>query len=199
MDSSQLFDRRGLATIAVVLAGILILAGCGGDDSGSDSSSTAADSGSSTAKTSYGYGSQSGTNSSDDTANAASGGSTAGSAATISAASAGDLGKVLVDGQGMTVYLFEKDENGKSACYGACADAWPPVTTEVKPVAKGSAMAGKLGTTKRTDGTTQVTYAGWPLYLYAGDSKPGQASGNDVDGFGAEWYALTPSGQKPED
>jgi predicted lipoprotein with Yx(FWY)xxD motif len=198
MDSSQLFDRRGLATIAVVLAGTLILAGCGGSESDSDSS-TAADSGSSTAKTSYGYGSQSGTNSSDDTANAASGGSTAGSAATISAASAGDLGKVLVDGQGMTVYLFEKDENGKSACYGACADAWPPVTTEGEPVAKGGAMAGKLGTTERTDGTTQVTYAGWPLYLYAGDSKPGQAAGNDVDGFGAEWYALTPSGQKPED
>lgn len=199
MNPSSVFDRKGLAALAVVLAGTLILVGCGGSDSDSDNGSTAADSGSSTPKTSYGYGGQSGTDSSDDSANAASGSSSTGDAATISASKVGDLGKVLVDGQGMTVYLFEKDQNGKSACYGACADAWPPVTTEGDPVAKGGAMAGKLGTTERTDGTTQVTYAGWPLYLYAGDAKPGQAAGNDVDGFGAEWYALTPSGQKPED
>jgi predicted lipoprotein with Yx(FWY)xxD motif len=120
-------------------------------------------------------------------------------AAVVSAANTGDLGKVLVDGKGMTLYLFEKDENGKSACYGACAQAWPPLTTDGDPVAKNGAMAGKLGTTERTDGSTQVTYAGWPLYLYAGDQKPGQATGNDIDQFGAEWYALTPSGEKPED
>lgn len=193
--------------MAVVLAGTLILAGCGGGDSDSDDSSTSADGGSSTAKTSYGYGSQSGSgydspSGSDSPAgssNGGSGGNPAGGAATIAVADAGDLGQVLVDGQGMTVYLFEKDKNGKSACYGACAVAWPPVTTEGEPAAKGDAMAGKLGTTERTDGSKQVTYAGWPLYLYAGDSKPGQANGNDVDGFGAEWYALTPSGQKPED
>lgn len=120
-------------------------------------------------------------------------------ATTISTAKVGDLGTILVDSGGLTVYYFKKDENGKSACYGACAEAWPPVSTEGNPVAKGGAMDGKLGTVKRKDGSTQVTYAGWPLYLYAGDSKPGQANGNDIEQFGAEWYALTPSGEKPED
>ncbi len=196
MNSSKVFYRRGLATVAVVLAGTLILVGCGGGDSDSDNS-TASDSGSGTAKTTYGYGGQSG---SDSGATASTGsGESSGGAATISTASVGDLGKILIDGQGMTVYLFEKDKNGKSACYGACAQAWPPVTTEGNPAASDGAMTGKLGTTKRTDGTTQVTYAGWPLYLYAADTAPGQANGNDVDGFGAEWYALTPGGSKPED
>jgi len=189
----MVFERKGPAALAVVLAGASILVGCGGGSSDSNDSSAASDSGSSTAKTSYGYGgSSSGTGSS-------AGSATAGTAATVSTATVGNLGKVLVDGNGMTVYLFEKDKNAKSSCYGACAQAWPPVTTKGQPVAKNGATTGKLGTTKRTDGTVQVTYAGRPLYLYAGDSKPGQANGNDVNAFGAQWYALTPSGDKPED
>ncbi len=193
MNSSTTFHRRGLATLAVALAGTLILAGCGSSDSDSDSSYTSTDSGSTAAKTSYGgdkYGSQ--------TSNSTEG-SMAGGAAVISTASVGELGKILVDSKGMTLYYFKKDKNGKSACYGACAQAWPPVTTDGNPVARNGAMAGKLGTTMRNDGSTQVTYAGWPLYLYAGDSKPGQANGNDITQFGAQWYALTPSGQEPDD
>ena len=191
MNISPVIDRRGLATLVVVLAGTLILAGCGSSDSGSNySSSSSSDSGSSAGKTSYGYGSQANTTSN--------GSSTASSgAATVSAADAGKLGKVLVDGNGMTLYYFEKDSNGKSTCDGACAQAWPPLTTDAAPVAENGAMAGKLGTTARSDGSTQVTYAGWPLYLYAGDTKPGQANGNNIDQFGAEWYALNTNGEKP--
>jgi len=191
MNISPVIDRRGLATLVVVLAGTLILAGCGSSDSGSNySSSSSSDSGSSAGKTSYGYGSQANTTSN--------GSSTASSgAATVSAADAGKLGKVLVDGNGMTLYYFEKDSNGKSTCDGACAQAWPPLTTDAAPVAENGAMAGKLGTTARSDGSTQVTYAGWPLYLYAGDTAPGQANGNNIDQFGAEWYALNTNGEKP--
>lgn len=109
------------------------------------------------------------------------------------------LGQILVDADGNTLYLFEKDKGGKSACYGACASVWPPYETKGKPKAEGDAQSAQLGTTERSDGSTQVTYAGFPLYLYVGDKSPGDTKGNDFEQFGAEWYALTPSGEKPED
>jgi predicted lipoprotein with Yx(FWY)xxD motif len=99
----------------------------------------------------------------------------------------------------MTLYDFHKDKGGKSACYDACAAAWPPLLTEGNPQAQGPADRSMLGTTKRKDGTLQVTYNGWPLYTYVADQKPGEANGNDIDQFGAEWYALMPNGQEPED
>ena len=105
------------------------------------------------------------------------------------------LGTVLVDGKGRTLYLFEKDKGSASNCYGACASVWPPLTS-AKGVAAGGLPAAKLGATKRTDGTTEVTYAGHPLYTYAGDAKPGQARGQGLDQFGAEWSVLAPSGPK---
>lgn len=117
----------------------------------------------------------------------------------VSAAKVGDLGTVLVDSEGRTLYDFHKDKGSQSACYGACAAAWPPLLTEGNPQAQGAADRSMLGTTKRKDGTVQVTYAGLPLYTYVGDQKPGEANGNDIDQFGAEWYALQPSGQEPED
>jgi predicted lipoprotein with Yx(FWY)xxD motif len=106
-----------------------------------------------------------------------------------------DLGKILVDAQGRTLYLFEADKGTMSACDGACASVWPPLTTKGKPSAAGL-PASKLGTTKRSDGTTEVTFNGHPLYTYAGDSAPGQTSGQGIDGFGAEWYALSAAGNK---
>jgi predicted lipoprotein with Yx(FWY)xxD motif len=105
---------------------------------------------------------------------------------------------VVVDSKGFTVYDFHKDEGTVSSCYGACAEGWPPVLTEGAPRSGEGALAAKLGTIKRKDGTTQVTYAGHPLYTFAGDSKPGEANGNDVDAFGAEWYALKASGEEAE-
>ena len=117
----------------------------------------------------------------------------------VSAARVGDLGTILVTSQGLTLYDFHKDKGGTSSCYGACASAWPPLLTEGNPQAQGAAERSMLGTTKRKDGTIQVTYNGWPLYTYVADQAPGEANGNDIDQFGAEWYALQPNGQEPED
>ena len=108
----------------------------------------------------------------------------------------GKLGHYIVDGRGMTLYLFEKDKNGKSACYGACAQVWAPLITSGKPVVGSGAVASKIGTTKRRDGTLQATYGGHPLYHYDDDHKPGQTAGEGVKEFGAEWYVLAPSGKK---
>jgi predicted lipoprotein with Yx(FWY)xxD motif len=119
--------------------------------------------------------------------------------ATIKLRTTGELGKVLVNGNSQTLYLFEKDKNGKSACSGSCATNWPPVLT------KGAAKAGTgvktslLGTTKRSDGTTQVTYNKHPLYRFKGDAnKVGAAKGQELDAFGAEWYVVGASGKKVE-
>lgn len=114
---------------------------------------------------------------------------------TIKTASVGTLGQILVDGQGRTVYLFQKDTGGKSSCYGACAGVWPPVTSSTKPQVGSGAMASLLGTAGRTDGTTQVTYAGHPLYYYAPDgTTSGSAKGQGLNQFGAVWYVMSPSG-----
>ena len=99
------------------------------------------------------------------------------------------LGTVLTNAKGFTVYWFAKDTPTSSACAGACAAAWPPVIG-MPQAASGVTLAGKLGEIKRADGTMQATYNGHPLYLFAGDSAPGQANGNGVNGFGALWYAI---------
>jgi len=106
------------------------------------------------------------------------------------------LGKVLVDAQGRALYLFEADKGTTSACGGACATIWPPLTTAGEPTAGPGLAASKLGTTKRSDGATEVTYNGHPLYTYAGDSAPGRTSGQGLDDFGAEWYTLSARGDK---
>jgi len=99
------------------------------------------------------------------------------------------LGSVLTNVQGFTVYWFAKDTATNSACSGACAAAWPPVIG-IPQAASGFKLTGKLGEIKRADGSMQATYDGHPLYLFAGDSKPGQVNGNAIDGFGALWYAI---------
>jgi predicted lipoprotein with Yx(FWY)xxD motif len=171
----------GVATAVLALA--VIAAGCG---SSNDNSSTSASSGGGGV---YGGGGSS------KTAAPASGGG----AAVIAVASNPKLGKILVDSKGDTVYYFEKDKQGgtTSTCSGACASVWPPLTTSGAPKGQKGASASKLGTIKRSDGTTEVTYNGWPLYTYAGDKKPGDANGNDLTQFGAQWYALTPAGVHP--
>jgi predicted lipoprotein with Yx(FWY)xxD motif len=103
-------------------------------------------------------------------------------------------GTVLTDSKGITVYLFEGDTGTASTCYGACAATWPPVLTAGAPVAGAGARAALLGTIKRTDGKTQVTYAGHPLYYFSASTKPGQVNGQGVNGFGAHWDAVRPSG-----
>ena len=107
------------------------------------------------------------------------------------------LGQTLVDGQGRTLYLFEADKPGMSNCTGACTSAWPPYVSKGTPHA-GTGVAGALlGTSLRGDGgAAQVTYHGHPLYYYAGDSRPGDATGQGLDAFGAKWYVLASSGNK---
>jgi len=106
------------------------------------------------------------------------------------------LGTMLVDAKGRTLYLFEADKTSASTCYEDCAGAWPPFTTDAAPKAGPNVTASELGTTKRTDGTTEVTYNGHPLYYFAGDTKPGATSGQGLEKFGAEWYVVAPSGNK---
>src|SRR5256714_10650071 len=90
---------------------------------------------------------------------------------------ASSLGQILVDGNGKTLYLFEADTSTQSTCSGACAQAWPPLTTTGAPKAAGNVSPSLLGTTTRTDGTTQVTYNSHPLYFFVSDNKPGDTNG----------------------
>jgi predicted lipoprotein with Yx(FWY)xxD motif len=106
----------------------------------------------------------------------------------------GPLGTYLTDGQGRTVYMFAADKSGSSTCTGQCATYWPPVTGTAAHTS-GAAVASMTGTISRPDGTMQITYAGHPLYLYAGDSKAGDTKGQGSDNFGAKWWLLDPQGK----
>jgi predicted lipoprotein with Yx(FWY)xxD motif len=108
------------------------------------------------------------------------------------------LGRILVDGNGRTLYLFQKDTGTDSKCVGACAAAWPPLTTAGKPIAGAAVSPAKLATTRRSDGSTQVTYNGHPLYYFAGDTAAGQTNGEGSTGFGAEWDVVSAAGNKVE-
>jgi predicted lipoprotein with Yx(FWY)xxD motif len=108
------------------------------------------------------------------------------------------LGKVLVDARGRTLYLFDKDTRGKSACYGACATYWPPLLSAGKPRAAQGVRASLLGIVKRADGKRQVTYGGHPLYTFFGDKRAGQTSGEGLTDFGAAWDAVAASGRSVE-
>jgi predicted lipoprotein with Yx(FWY)xxD motif len=109
------------------------------------------------------------------------------------------LGTILVDAKGRTLYLFEKDTNNKSKCSGQCAVNWPPAPAGSHPQTGGGASASKLGTTRRSDGRTQLTYAGHPLYRFVADqNKPGSTKGEGIDAFGAKWFVVGPSGKKIE-
>ena len=103
-------------------------------------------------------------------------------------------GSFLTNSAGRAVYLFMADSSDKSTCSGACASAWPPVVATGQPTAAGGAQSSDLGTITRSDGTKQVTYDGHPLYYFVGDTGPGTDKGQGVDGFGAKWWLVAPSG-----
>jgi predicted lipoprotein with Yx(FWY)xxD motif len=104
-------------------------------------------------------------------------------------------GRILVDSRGHTLYLFTRDRaRNRSRCYGACADAWPPLYTRGKPRAGSGADASRLGTTRRRNGRTQVTYNGHPLYYYIGEDEPGEILCQNVDEFGGLWLVVSPPG-----
>jgi predicted lipoprotein with Yx(FWY)xxD motif len=102
-------------------------------------------------------------------------------------------GTALSDRRGFAVYRFTHDRKAASTCYGACATAWPPYLVS-RRLARGSAYGGLVGTIRRTDGRLQVTYAGHPLYYYAGDLRPGQVLCQGVTEFGGGWYVVAPIG-----
>ena len=179
-------NRRTIPVVSLLAA--IAFAGCGSSGSGGSSQPAAAAPSTSSAAT-----------------NASSGGSPYGPAQTTAAAPAAakalievkpsKLGSVLAYGaKKLTVYMFEADKPGSSSCSGACAQVWPPVLGSPSPGPGASAAA--LGTITRSDGKTQVTYRGHPLYLYARDGDSGDAYGQGLHSFGAGWYALSARGTK---
>ena len=109
-----------------------------------------------------------------------------------------NLGRIVVNSAGRTLYMFSKDKNDKSTCAGMCAKFWPPLIAAGKPQATGGARASLLGTTKRVDGRTQVTYNRHPLYTFVKDTKKGQTHGEGLTAFGGQWNVVSPAGTKVE-
>jgi predicted lipoprotein with Yx(FWY)xxD motif len=114
--------------------------------------------------------------------------------ATVGVAKEG-LGEILVNSQGRTLYVFKKDSGTMSECTGACAVNWPPLHANGKPTV-GSGANATIATTARSDGRSQVTYNGHPLYLFNGDHKPGDTNGEGLTAFGGSWFAVSPSGNQ---
>jgi predicted lipoprotein with Yx(FWY)xxD motif len=175
--------RRTRLAALTPIAIALLIAGCGGNNKSSSSTAAAGGNTSSSASNNP-YGQSTSSSSSSAT-----------QAALITTKHDKKLGTILAYGpKHLTVYLFQGDKGQSSSCMGACASVWPPVTG--KPQASAGAMSSDLGTIKRADGSTQVTYKGNPLYLYVKDKDDGDAYGEALKSFGAEWYALKSSGQK---
>ena len=123
------------------------------------------------------------------------GGVVGGDAATVAVTEGDTLGEFLVNAEGMTLYLFTNDSENTSNCYDGCAASWPPLLTNGEPEAGDGVDATLLGTTERTDGTTQVTYNGLPLYFFASDQSAGDTTGQEV---GGAWYVVSPEGEAVE-
>lgn len=170
---------RSLGVAATAASAIALLAGCGSSSSSTTGSTSAA------------------TAASTPTQSTAAATTTAAAPGVTVQAKKGKLGPILAAGpKRLTVYLFEADKGTASACSGACAKAWPPVTTGGAPVAAAGAVSADLGTIARADGTKQVTYKGHPLYFFAKDGDAGDAYGEGANAFGAGWYVLRPTGNK---
>lgn len=164
-------SARGLAALSLAL---LALSACsGGGDSGGDGGMDG-----------YGGGQQA------ESPAASDGGTEAGAVGLATAETA--LGTVVVDGEGMVVYQFDKDEQGSgtSTCTGQCAEKWPAVPGDGTAEVEG--VTGEVGTITGTDGQPQLTLEGWPLYYFAGDDEPGDTYGQ---GVGEVWWVLSPDGE----
>jgi predicted lipoprotein with Yx(FWY)xxD motif len=164
---------RPLRLAALAIASALVLAACGGSNTSNTSNTSSTTTTSSTASTP----------------------SSSPRPASVVGTTTSSLGTFLVDAKGRALYLWDADHGSKSTCNGECATDWPPLTTTGTPKASGKAKTSLLGTTKRSDGSREVTYAGHPLYYYAGDTGPGQTTGQGSDGFGAPWWVVTPAGK----
>jgi predicted lipoprotein with Yx(FWY)xxD motif len=107
-----------------------------------------------------------------------------------------DIGNVLVDSKGDTLYLFKRDTGSKSSCFGGCATAWPPLRANGRTRVGSGAKASLVGTTPRSDGKPQITYNGHPLYRYQGDSQAGDTNGQGLTAFGGRWFGLDSAGNQ---
>ena len=116
-----------------------------------------------------------------------------GNAVSVGTATGSD-GTYLVGASGRALYLWDADRHDKSVCAGACAQAWPPLTTKSAPVAASGVAMSQLSTVSRSGGAKQVTYDGHPLYYFAGDTSKGSLTGQGSDNFGAKWWLVAPSG-----
>jgi predicted lipoprotein with Yx(FWY)xxD motif len=165
-------SRRAAALLAAAVLGAGALAGCGGGSSSSTTATEAAKTSTLPAPKPPPPNAEEGT-------------------VFVSLGSAKGLGEVLVNSEGRTLYAFSG-----GSCEGACAKAWPPLLDENgEPQPSNGTAAARLGTVRRPDGTTQVTYAGHPLYAFGGDKMPGEANGNGQSAFGGTWTALKGSGE----
>jgi len=178
--------RRRLTASTALLAFSVLLAGCGGGST--------ADGSAGTSPTASPAGSSSTTGTTTSAPASESPSASAEGRGRVVTTGASDFGTMLFDPTGQAIYLFDKEGGDRPECYGECAEAWPPVLTTGSPRAKGDVRAGLLGTTERRDGTTQVTYAGHPLYLYAHEG-PGQVLCHDVREYGGVWLVVTPGGR----
>jgi predicted lipoprotein with Yx(FWY)xxD motif len=118
----------------------------------------------------------------------------AGTAAVVAVSSSSELGEFLVDAEGRTLYVFLNDSSGTSVCSGDCETNWPPATLGEGQSPAGSGVSAELGTIERDDGTLQLTLDGWPLYRYAADTAPGDATG---EGVGGVWFVARADGSVP--
>ena len=166
------------AIVALVVATATVVAGCGSADSqSSDETSARAEKSSPSSST---------------TKPAPTSSPEAGRGLAVKTGSS-EFGTMLFDRSGQAIYLFAKEKSSKPECYGACAEAWPPVLTEGRPQARGDTRSELLGTTRRTDGSTQVTYKGHPLYLYAHEGK-NEVLCHNITEYGGLWLVVTPKG-----
>jgi predicted lipoprotein with Yx(FWY)xxD motif len=168
--------KRMLMVIVLSLAAS-VFAGCGGDDN--------SDSGGPVDRT---------TAAKDAEQNAKTDGSSARKGPTLRLAES-EFGQILLDSKGQAIYIFERDTEDESNCYGECAEAWPPVFAEDEPQASGGVKASLLGTTKRRDGKLQITYAGKPLYYYAHEG-PGEVKCHNVNLNGGFWWVVGADGKR---
>jgi len=181
--------RRSAFLLLPLAAAALIAAGCGSDDANGSGSASGSDT---AMQKSEGEAMKSESKMTAERAMKAEA-SMAAKGARVKVVSS-DYGRVIADGKGEALYLFDKESSKKARCYGACAAVWPPVLTKGKPVAGSGAKQSLLGTTKRANGKLQVTYAGQPLYYYVDDS-PGTILCHDVVEFGGLWLVVKPNGQ----
>lgn len=114
----------------------------------------------------------------------------------VIASETSNLGQIVTDLSGMTLYIFRADTNGQSTCYNQCADAWLPLLVSNRVMPTGIGVTATLGTITRTDGTYQVTVNRMPLYYFSGDKAAGDINGQGLNGFGALWYVISPSGDQ---